>query len=114
MLFRSVTIGAAPKVTAESHSQPSMDFAWGPVPGDGVSARQWAEDWLGQTVAVLDFHTPRHAAEGGSAERLRLEGLLRQLEYQSTLPAERGGRPVDTDWLRAELGLEPARRSSPA
>ena len=106
-------IGAAPKVTDESRSQPSMDFAWGPVPGDGVSARQWAEDWLGETVAVLDFHTPRHAAEGGPAERLRLEGLLRQLEYQSALPPERGGRPVDTDWLRAELGLEPARPLAP-
>jgi hypothetical protein len=105
-------IGAAPKVADESRSQPSLDFAWGPVPGNDVSARQWAEDWLGETVAVLDFHTPRHAAEGGPAERLRLEGLLRQLEYQSALPAERGGRPVDTDWLRAELGLEPARPSA--
>jgi hypothetical protein len=99
-------IGAAPKVTEESRSEPSLDFAWGPVPGDGVTARQWAEDWLGQAVAVLDFRTPRHAAEGGQTNRLRLEGLLRQLEYQSALPAERGGRPVDTAWLRAELGLE--------
>jgi hypothetical protein len=98
-------IGAAPKLTEESHSQPSMDFAWGPVPGDGLTARQWAEDWLGQPVAVLDFHTPRHAAEGGRMHLLRLEGLLRQLEYQSALSAERGGRPVDTVWLRAELGL---------
>ena len=99
-------IGAAPEVAEESRFEPSLDFAWGPVPDDGVAARQWAEDWLGQAVAVLDFRTPRHAAEGGQADRLRLEGLLRQLEYQSALPAERGGRPTDTAWLRTELGLE--------
>ena len=99
-------IGAAPEVTEESRSEPSLDFAWGPVPGHGLAARQWAESWLGQAVAVLDFRTPRHAAAGGQADRLRLEGLLRQLEYQSALPAERGGRPVDTAWLRAELGLK--------
>ncbi|MGD0067078.1 MAG: hypothetical protein ABSB76_27010 [Streptosporangiaceae bacterium] len=97
-------IGAAPQVTEESRSEPSLDFAWGPVPGHGLTARQWAENWLGQAVAVLEFHTPRHAAGGDQADRLRLEGLLRQLEYQSALPAERGGRPVDTAWLRAELG----------
>lgn len=99
-------IGARPKMTEVSRSEPSLDFAWGPVPGDGLTARQWAENWLGQAVVVLDFHTPRRAAEGGQADRLRLEGLLRQLEYQSALPAECGGRPVDTAWLRAELGLE--------
>ena len=99
-------IGAALEVAEESRSEPSLDFAWGPVPGHGLTARQWAENWLGQAVAVLDFHTPRHAAESGQADRLRLEGLLRQLEYQSALPAERGGRPIDTAWLRAELGLE--------
>jgi hypothetical protein len=97
-------IGATPKVTEESCSQPSLDFAWGPIPGDGLTARQWAESWLGQMVGALDFRTPRHAAKGDQEDRFRLEGLLRQLEYQSALPAERGGRPVDTAWLRAELG----------
>jgi hypothetical protein len=97
-------IGAAPKLIEVSRAQPSIDFAWGPVPGEGPTARQWAEDWAGQAVAALDFQTPRYAAEGG-ASRLRLEGLLRQLEYQSALSGARGGRPVDTAWLRAELGL---------
>jgi hypothetical protein len=105
-------IGAAPKVAEESRFEPSLDFAWGPVPGHGMTARQWAESWLGQPVTVLDFHTPRHAAGGGQADRLRLEGLLRQLEYQSALSAERGGRPVDTAWLRAELGLESMKHNS--
>jgi len=100
-------VGAAPKLTAESRREPSLDFAWGPVPANGLTARQWAEDWLGQAVAVLDFQSPRHAAEGGQAERLRLKGLLRQLEYQSALSAARGGQGVDTAWLRAELGLDP-------
>jgi hypothetical protein len=63
--------------------------------------------------ALLEFHTPRHAAEGGQADRLRLECLLRQLEYQSALPAECGGRPVDTAWLRAELGLKPMEYKAP-
>jgi hypothetical protein len=99
-------IGAAPKVTEERRSEPSLDFAWGPVPSHGQTGRQWAENWLGQAVAVLDFRTPRHAAEGSQADRFRLEGLLRQLEYQSVLPAQRGGGLIDTAWLRAELGLE--------
>jgi hypothetical protein len=113
-LLRILTeIGAAPKLTEESRSEPSLDFAWGPVPSQGLTARQWAENWLDQAVAVLEFHTPRHAAEGGQADRLRLECLLRQLEYQSALPAECGGRPVDTAWLRAELGLKPIEYKAP-
>ena len=60
-------------------------------------------------MAVLDFRTPRHAAasaaEGNTAEALQLEGLLRQLEYQAGLAAARGERPIDTEWLRTELGL---------
>ena len=99
-------IGAAPKMAEQSRSQPSLDFAWGPVPGDGMAARAWAESWLDQPVAVLEFHTPRHAASCGQADLLRLEGLLRQLEYQSALPAERGGRPIDTAWLRTQLALD--------
>ena len=31
--------------------------------------------------------------------------LLRQLEYQAGLAAARGERPIDTEWLRTELGL---------
>lgn len=66
-------------------------------------------DWLEQSVAVLDFRSPRHsaasAAEGSTVEALRLESLLRQLEYQAGLAAARGERPIDTEWLRSELGL---------
>ena len=43
--------------------------------------------------------------KGGTAEALRLESLLRQLEYQAGLAAARGERPIDTEWLRTELGL---------
>ena len=77
-------------------------------------------NWLDQAATMLDFHSPRHAAESGPADRpkaarltglpadrLRLEGLLRQLEYQSALPAEHGGRPIDTTWLRTQPGHEP-------
>ena len=102
-------IGAEPEVAKQAQSEPSLNFAWGPMPDGASSAREWEKAWLEQSVAVLDFHSPRHAAasaaEGNTAEALRLESLLRQLEYQAGLAAARGERPIDTEWLRAELGL---------
>jgi hypothetical protein len=102
-------IGAEPEVAEQAQSTPSIDFAWGPVPDGGSPAREWEKTWLDQPVAVLDFHSPRHAAakaaEGSTADTLRLESLLRQLEYQAGLAAARGERPIDTQWLRTELGL---------
>ena len=102
-------IGAEPEVAEQAQSEPSLDFAWGPVPDGASPAREWEKAWLDQSVAVLDFRSPRHsaasAAGGSTAEALRLESLLRQLEYQAGLAAARGGRPIDTEWLRTELGL---------
>lgn len=102
-------IGAEPEVAEQAQSEPSLDFAWGPVPDGASPAREWEKAWLEQSVAVLDFRSPRHsaasAAEGSMAEALRLESLLRQLEYQAGLAAARGERPIDTEWLRTELGL---------
>jgi hypothetical protein len=102
-------IGAEPEVAGQARSEPSLDFAWGPVPGGASPAREWEKAWLDQSVAVLDFQSPRHcaasAAAGSTAEALRLESLLRQLEYQAGLAAARGGRPIDTEWLRTELDL---------
>jgi len=102
-------IGAEPEVAGQTQSEPSLDFAWGPVPDGASPARAWEKAWLEQSVAMLDFRSPRQsaasAAEGSTAEALRLEGLLRQLEYQAGLAATRGGRPIDTEWLRTELGL---------
>jgi hypothetical protein len=104
-----VDIGAEPEVAEQAQSEPSLDFAWGPVPDGASSARKREKAWLEQSVAVLNFHSPRHAAasaaEGNTAEALRLESLLRQLEYQAGLAAARGGRPIDTEWLRTGLGL---------
>jgi hypothetical protein len=75
----------------------------------GAAPREWEKAWLDQPVAVLEFLSPRHsaasAAEGNIEEALRLENLLRQLEYQAGLAATRGERPIDTQWLRTELGL---------
>ena len=79
-------IGAAPKVAEESRSEPSLDFAWGPVPGHGLTTRQWAENWLGQAVAVLDFHTPRHAAEGGRATGSAWRGCCVSLSISPLSP----------------------------
>ena len=109
----SLNAASSPQIISKSltgsRSEPSLDFAWGPVPDGASQAREWEEAWLDQSVAVLDFRSPRHsaasAAEGGTAEALRLEGLLRQLEYQAGLAAARGEKPIDTEWLRTELGL---------
>ena len=77
---------------------------------DGASpGREWEKAWLEQPLAVLDFRSPRHAAAsaaaGSTADALQLESLLRQLEYQAGLAAARGERPIDSEWLRTELGL---------
>jgi hypothetical protein len=102
-------IGAEPEVAEQAQSKPSLEFAWGPVPDGAAPAREWEKAWLEQSVAVLEFDSPRHAAaraaEGSIVEALRLESLLRQLEYQAGLAAARGERPIDTEWLRTELGL---------
>jgi hypothetical protein len=104
-------IGAEPRVTEEKQAEPSLDFAWGPVPGggdgnagDGACAREWEVNWLDQAVAALDFRTPRQAAQGDATDTFRLEALLRQLEYQAGLAKARGERGIDVTWLRAELG----------
>jgi hypothetical protein len=52
-------IGAAPEVTEESRFEPSLDFAWGPVPGDG-SAVGGRLAWPGRGSAGL----PHPAARG--------------------------------------------------
>ena len=100
-----------PEVAEQAQSEPSLDFAWGPVPDGESSARAWEKAWLEQSVAVLEFHSPRHAAanaaEGSMEEALRLESLLRQLEYQAGLAAARGNRPIDTKWLRTNSASPP-------
>jgi hypothetical protein len=102
-------IGAEPEVAEQAQSKPSLEFAWGPVPDGAAPTREWEKAWLEQSVAVLEFDSPRHAAaraaEGSTAAALRLESLLRQLEYQAGFAAARGERPIDTEWLRTELGL---------
>ena len=72
------------------------DFA---APGDG-----WEKYWLDQPLPALLGLTPRQAAEG--KERLRVEALLRQFEYEADLLAARGQSGIDAAWLRQELDLE--------
>jgi hypothetical protein len=106
-------MGVEPQVTEEKKTEPSLDFAWGPVPdsgddsaGDVAYAREWEANWLDQAVAVLDFRTPRQAAQGDAMDTLQVEALLRQLEYQAGLATMRGERGIDVAWLRAELGCD--------
>jgi hypothetical protein len=110
-LVRILTaLGAEPQVTEEKRAVPSLDFAWGPAPDGGDSgaeaspAREWEKNWVDQAVAPLNFRTPRQAAQGGAVDALRVEALLRQLEYQAGLATARGQRGIDVAWLRAEFG----------
>jgi hypothetical protein len=97
-------LGLEPQVTEEKRTVPSIDFAWGPVPGGGAaSAREWETNWLDQPVVPLGSRTPRQVAQGDDADAMRLEALLRQLEYQAGLAVARGERGIDVAWLRAEL-----------
>ncbi len=50
------------------------------------SAREWEKNWLDQAVAVLNFRTPRHAAQGGAVDAFRVEALPRRREYQAVRP----------------------------
>lgn len=119
-LMRILTAaGLEPQVTEEKVSEPSVDFAWGPVPGNGADgagsdahAREWETNWLDQAVTPLNFRTPRQAVERDEADALRVEGLLRQLEYQAALATTRGERAIDVAWLRAELDLGPPQNGS--
>jgi hypothetical protein len=103
-------IGVEPQLTEEKQAEPSLDFAWGPVPDngdsadDGAYAREWETNWLDQAVATLNFRTPRQAALHDAADTFRVEALLRQLEYQAGLAMARGERGIDVAWLRTELG----------
>lgn len=104
-------IGVEPQVIEEKQTQPSLDFAWGPVPNKGdeeddAHEREWEMLWLDQAVATIDFRTPRQAAQGDASDVFRVEALLRQLEYQAGVATARGQRAIDVAWLRAELGLD--------
>lgn len=101
-------LGAEPEVTEERRLEPSVDFAWGPVPdATGRPALEWEKAWVDQQVAVLGAGTPRRAmAVGDEADTARVESMVRQLEYQAGLAMARGEQPLDCAWLRDELGLE--------
>lgn len=92
--------GGEPRVTEQRRAEPSVDFAWGPVPDGGQG---WEKNWAEQPVMALNSLTPRQAASLGEGHDLEhLEALLRQLEYQSA----RGEHVIDVPWLRQELGAE--------
>ena len=53
--------------------------------GDGLPAREWETNWLDQTVAALNFSTPRQAAHGDVADTFRLEALTANPARSSAL-----------------------------
>jgi hypothetical protein len=71
-------------------------------PGQG----RWETYWLQVPVAALGDLTPRRAAGGTHDQRMRLEGLLRQFEYEADLLAAEGKTGIDTGWLREELDMK--------
>lgn len=56
-------LGDEPRVTEEKRAEPSLDFAWGPVPDSGENgggallAHEWGRSWPDQAVAALNFRT---------------------------------------------------------
>jgi hypothetical protein len=71
--------------------------------GHPVGGRE--KQWLDEPVSALGGRTPRQAAR--SADRARLEGLIRQLEYDSDGPTDADEPAPDTEWLRDQLDLLP-------
>jgi len=69
------------------------------------------KSWIDEPLAVLRGRTPRQSAVG--KDRLRVESMLRQFEYEADELAgagaagagARGRSGLDTDWLREELDL---------
>jgi hypothetical protein len=112
-------LGADPVVAAQTHADPAQHRVLGGTaqllaPGGqaGVATESWAKAWLDASVAALEGLTPREAAD--SDDRMdvyRLESLLRQFEYESSLAASAGLAPMDIAWLRAELDMEEALES---
>jgi hypothetical protein len=64
-----------------------------------------SEAWLDQPNAALGGLTPRAAANGDTLENMRVEGLIRQFEYQADLagPFARPGASLER--LRRALGM---------
>jgi hypothetical protein len=64
-----------------------------------------SEAWLDQPHTALRGLTPRAAAHGDTLGNMRVEALIRQLEYQAGLMGPFGRPGVDLGRLRRELGL---------
>jgi len=101
--------GASPEVSDQSLIDPRQDLAWpaGSRARPGGSAEPqdgWEKQWLDERVPALRGRTPRQAAQ--AKERVLLEALLRQFEYEADLLAANGQTGVDTEWLRRELGMD--------
>ena len=86
-----------PRIVGDVHVHRSAPFAM------RAASEGWDKHWLDEQVPALNGLTPRQAATG--KERPRLEGLLRQFEFEADVLAEEGRSGIDTAWLREELDL---------
>jgi hypothetical protein len=104
-------LGESPSVIDESRVDPEQDYAWSPGPhafarGAAPPGEGWEKHWLDEQVPALRGRTPRQAAAGPADERILLEALLRQFEYEAAVLAANGQHGIDTAWLRRELDMD--------
>jgi len=100
-------VGGNPVVISEKRIDPAQDFAWAAGQraqgGAAAAAEGWEKFWLDEKVPALLGRTPRQAARG--RERLYLEAMLRQFEYEADLLTFAGKTGIDTAWLREQLDM---------
>ena len=104
-------LGESPSVIDESLVDPAQDHAWPAGPhvfarGAAPPGEGWEKHWLDEPVPALRGRTPRQAAAGPVDERILLEALLRQFEYEAAVLAANGEQGIDTPWLRHELDMD--------
>jgi hypothetical protein len=101
-------LGEDPVVTEQIRRDPGQDLAWPAGPrafprGAAPPEEGWEKHWLDEHVPALHGQTPRQAAQ--SQERVYLEALLREFEYEADILAAEGKAGIDTAWLRHELDM---------
>ncbi len=100
-------------LVVEQRFDPTLDLAlpagWRPL-GDAGSAESedvWRRHWLDEDLPALGT-SPRQARHD-SRSVVRLEGLLRQLEFDADLARFNGKRPIDVGKIRQQLADDDGR-----
>lgn len=103
-------LGEDPSVSSKLVIDPAQDLpqlrsgSMVPFAASEDTHAAWAEHWPDQKLPALRGHTPR-AAASRPADQPRLEALLRELEHDADLLADRGLPVPDVGRLRKELQM---------